>query len=168
MIYLKDYTFPMQKHQRLPKRMNNFDTVTGTTLAKLEKLGFEGIDVSLEISLFEYGMAWVRDGDDWHFIFARDGIFDNGTFLVTTDWRKEFGWISTADFLSFLCYMGTNEEHFDERPFPNKVYDLTSYWGWENVFGGAYWSGFVIFKDGRNRYEEWFEFKEKDDMHVLQ
>lgn len=160
MNYLKQYTINLE-HDKQIRNIGRKEEITGTTLAKLERLGFEGSDASLEISLFDYGMAWVEKDGEYHFIFAVDivqGRFDNGTFPVGTDWKKEFGWMNPADIARFLDTNGVSEEEFSSYPFTQQVYDLTNYWGWENIFGGCYYEGFYIFKDGRNRVIEWLEW----------
>ena len=136
------------------------DEILATTIAKLERLGFEGFDVSLVYSLFDYSMAWKSDGVDWHFIYST-GInkFDNGTFPVDCDWKKEFDWINENDLRGLLSYVDQTEEEFEEYPFPQKVSDISQYFGVDNVFGESHGRHFRVFVDGRNRHAEYREME---------
>jgi hypothetical protein len=40
--------------------------------------------------------------------------------------------------------MGSIKEDWDALPLPQKIYDLVSYYGFENIFGSSYWEGFQI------------------------
>ena len=158
MNYLKQYLINLDD-DILPQNRGKVAEITATTLPKLERLGFEGTDMSLEISLFEYDMAWKKDGDDWHFIFKidRDGQYDFSPLPVGADWREVCGWATPADRASFLDTLGVDEEEFDSWAFPQQVADMTRYWGWQNIFGGCCYDGFYIFKDGRCRASEYFD-----------
>ena len=161
MQYLRTYDINVKEEKEFDttgKPIKDYESVDATTISKLERLGFTGIDLSLEISLLEYGMAWVKKGSDWHFIhkhtFSFHG-FDHSTFPVDTDWRSEFSWM-LDDLNSFLSYIDMTEEEFEAVDFPVKVFDLVGYWGVENVFGTSY-TGFIIFADGKNRRQEYLE-----------
>lgn len=158
MNYLKNYTISLDKD--IPQNDGKVETFTGTTLSKLERLGFEGVDASLEISLFEYGMAWTEKGGEWHFVYRIDsGLFTNASFPSDTDWKREFDWIGDTE--PFFSYLGTTIEdmavpRFEELPFPMKVSSISDYYGHVNVFGESYWEGFHVFTDGRDRVAEYF------------
>lgn len=112
----------------------------------------QGPDADIEISLKEYGFAWVEGEEDYLFYY---GIkhensdytrFDFGTFPKDLDVVKEFSWMDESDRDSFAQAYGYEnwEEYWEEQhPFslPNIIYDLTSYWGYENIFGSTYWAG---------------------------
>ena len=93
----------------------------------------EGVDRNMEISLKEYGFAWIegdthtlfyygvsKEEDDWT-EFGYD-ILEN-----TTDVRVKFNW---ADF------EGVDNAWFDV-PLHYKLNDLLAYYGYEKVFGTA-------------------------------
>tara|TARA_B100001093_G_scaffold57646_1_gene48735 strand:+ start:267 stop:650 length:384 start_codon:yes stop_codon:yes gene_type:complete len=116
------------------------------TITKLEKNGYIGTDVCLAISLFEFGLAW-KEGDKIEFIYGigtdacNYNRFDRCTFDLDLDIRKEFDW---ADFDEVESFIGSTSQEFDALPLPQKIYDLVSYYGFENVFGSSYWEGFEI------------------------
>lgn len=102
---------------------------------------FVGTDVNLETSLMEYGLLVSKetDKDSQHaclYKHAYDGTFDVGylseneinTFLHESWFNKE----------SFLSYVGQTECDWINMMFVNKVSDLLSYYGYENIFGSSY------------------------------
>ena len=99
----------------------------------------EGVDPNMEISLKEYGFAWIegethtlfyygvsKEEDEWT-EFGYD-ILEN-----TTDVRVEFNW---AEFEEILQFVGEDNTWFD-APLQYKIEDLLAYYGYENVFGTA-------------------------------
>lgn len=123
------------------------------TIKQLEKLGFEGIDVSLEISLLEYRLAFRPAGVDanafnakemeYQFLFTNDGKnFDTGFFTPKSfESLLHESWFE----LDKLCeFADTNEAELIER-FPYSMHDVVSYYGTENVFGTSY--GTVTLKE---------------------
>lgn len=116
------------------------------SLKKLDSLGFEGADASLEISLAEYGLAWCIDPDDEEMLFVYslgrgDGSFDRAGFDPEIDFKSEFDWVGWDD---LLATVGMSWEEWGELPMPWKIGDLVMYYGVENVFGSSYWEGFKI------------------------
>lgn len=117
------------------------------TITKLEQNGYTGTDACLAISLFEYGLAWKEDEKQIQFIYGMAlndteyNRFDRCSFDLDLDVRKEFDW---ADFNEVESFLGSTGEEFDALPLPQKIYDLVSYYGFENVFGSSYWEGFEI------------------------
>ena len=122
------------------------------TISKLEKLGYIGTDADLATSLFDYGLAWKEEGNQIEFIYAIGGDydkvqytkFDQITFNTDLDVRKEFDW---ADFEEVEKAGGLSSEQFDALELPFKINDLIGYYGFENVCGSSYWTGFEIEED---------------------
>ena len=124
------------------------------TIEKLEYEGFEGPDACLMISLFEYGLAWKKEGDEVLFIYGikvgnnGDYVrFDRCTLSADTDPTKEWDW---ADFPNVVDCMGCTLEEWLECPLTCQVNDLLSYYGFENVFRSSYWEGFAIEGDDQH------------------
>lgn len=120
------------------------------SIALLEAQGFEGPDASLEISLFEYGIAWRVLEKETLFIYAikykdnGDAIrFDRCTIANDTDPYKEWNWIKDWDDQVF-GYTGVSKEDFDAFTIAGKVHELFLVFSHENVFGSSYWEGFKI------------------------
>jgi hypothetical protein len=109
---------------------------------------YDGIDASLETSLFEYGMIWAKGIEghekDYHFIYgvginpftSEYNSFDWADIAIDTDPRKEWDFVEWEKVLSFV---GMNEDDFFNQPLPQIVYDLVSYYGHENIFGSSYY-----------------------------
>ncbi len=113
----------------------------------IEALGFRGPDVSLEISLFEYGVAWLERSGETIFIHQHptlSGRFDR-TEIKDRDPRVEFNWV---DWECFLNCQGMNYGEWSREPFPGRIFSLVNHYGPENVFGTSYWEGFEIKPDG--------------------
>lgn len=103
-----------------------------------------GIDASLEISLKEYGLAWIETEKEILFYYGIRNIgneydrFDFCAMEKNLDFIDEFCWI---DFDNVLDYVGMNKEYWLEMPLPARIHDLLSYYGYENVFGSSYNNG---------------------------
>ena len=117
------------------------------TITELEKLGYSGIDACLMISLFEYGLAWKDGIKEIDFIY---GIkmndcdftrFDRIQIDKSIDVRKEYDW---AEFDAVESFTGTTRKDWDKLELPQKIFDLITYYGFENVCGSSYWEGFEI------------------------
>lgn len=101
-----------------------------------------GIDISLEESLFEYGLL-VEDTTDttkWVIIMLNDNRFVKTSFdfsyipeLLEESYIKD----SLSDFWEFS---GRTQKEFFENDPANMLYDLTSYFGVENIIGSLYGS----------------------------
>ena len=117
------------------------------TITKLEEKGYIGTDACLATSLFEYGLAWKEEENQIEFIYGigmedcDHNRFDRCSFDLDLDVRKEFDW---ADFDEVESFIGSTSQEFDRLPLPQKIYDLVSYYGFENIFGSSYWEGFEI------------------------
>lgn len=109
---------------------------------------YSGVDVNIEISLCEYGIAWFDAGNEWHFIYGikRDDKgnfcrFDVGWFDKKIDCKKEFGWADLEDVVRGMDL--TVEEWLTENTLPVIIADLYVYYGYENIFGSTYWEGYT-------------------------
>lgn len=131
-----------------------------TTIATLEsKAGFTGPDLSLEISLFEYGMGWkeLSETNELEVIYAvkyseskeQHNLFDRCTFKLDLDIKKEFNWVKWDEFFQNLGLEDYYQEDWldDNHSLGNKLYDLFCVYGYENVFGTCYTGGFTISED---------------------
>ena len=116
------------------------------TISELEKEGYEGVDASLSISLFEYGMIWKQTPEEYEFIFGIktvDGYYSEFricTFPVNTDPEEEFNWVEWDDVCSWAgCGMDLFKESFTDC-----VNSLFRYYGYNCVFGESYEGGFEV------------------------
>lgn len=127
-------------HPDNPQHVENL-----ASIALLEAQGFDGPDVSLEISLFEYGIAWRILEKETLFIYAINGTcsaFDRCTIDNDIDPYKEWNWVEDWNVFYDPCEL--TKEEWDAYPLEQKVYDLLCHYGYENVFGSSYWEGFKI------------------------
>ncbi len=114
------------------------------TIKQLEKLGFEGIDASLEISLFEYRLAFrpTKENEEYQFLYLVDGedFFETG-FYSKGSFETLLGesWFNVPGFWSFA---DTDKADMLAR-FPHSMADAISYYGTENIFGSSY-GGFIL------------------------
>jgi len=114
------------------------------TIPKLEKAGFEGTDVSLDIALFEYGLIWKQlDPDTWIFVYGikAEGCnyvsFDRCS-LKASDFESDYDWIDKKS-VEETC-----GRKLADLNLPAKISDLHSYYGVEEIFGSSYWEGFSV------------------------
>jgi len=100
-----------------------------------------GPDVSIEISLREYGLAWKIGETETRFYF---GTGHNGAQYIHFDWadlennvdvNTEFNW---ADLQEVADFVGDSLKDWHNRPLTQKIQDLLGYYGPENVFGDSY------------------------------
>jgi hypothetical protein len=128
---------------------------------KVKALKFTGIDVSLEISLFEYNVISAPFYDDKHpqtdeyFVVYSIGNnrFDTGykqerelnALINGTDWMDE------KEVENFLSCNGTTKEVWLAGTFVVKLHDLINYYGYENIMGTSYTEGLTE-KEVRRRY----------------
>jgi len=121
------------------------------TIKKMKVHGFEGVDFNLETSLFEYGIAWKVSEKETEFVYGIQldtyngeslySAFDRCSFDNDLDVRAEFDWVAFDEVLS---YTGSTPDEFDAFPLTQKIADLVSYYGYEEIFGSSYWNGFEI------------------------
>jgi len=110
-------------------------------LSYLKANGYAGFDNSLETSLFEYGFIFSRidplsEGDLRIWFKIVGNTFDWSDFKQDLDFWKEFSW---ADKNNLLRFLGMDEESFNNDTLESKIYALVSYYGYENVYGTAYY-----------------------------
>jgi hypothetical protein len=106
---------------------------------------YTGIDASIEISLFEYGLIWNKNKncgqDEYYFIYdtylkdKQDNKLFGSSYLSKQDLIDMFdSWAekSTIEYLTM--------ESFDTwiESFPYCVYDMVHYYGTDNVFSTDY------------------------------
>lgn len=126
-------------HPDNPQHVENL-----ASLALLEAQGFGGLDVSLDISLGEYGIAWRTIGDEVLFVYAHPSIpgkFDRSVLRLNIDPFREWDWAMRPE---FFAYLGIPRDEWAKEPFPHQVCDLARYYGPEEIFGTSYWIGFDI------------------------
>lgn len=125
------------------------------SISKLKAEGFEGIDASLEISLFEYGMAWreIPETNEVIIIYRlNNNNFDRCTVDKNLDFKKEFNWINEKKWAEFFDFLGLGETDRAEWfsglvPIGQKFFDLKNYYSYLEIFGESYWEGFKISKN---------------------
>lgn len=113
---------------------------------RIIKESWEGVDADLETSLFEYGFVAKqrpdKDYSDEYFVLydAGNNKYDTGhireselnNIVLGKEWAKE------NDILKFLSFVGSDLEDWLQTSFVNKLSDLISYWGVENIMGSSY------------------------------
>ena len=105
----------------------------------------EGVDMDIEISLKEYGLAWIETDKDILFYYGIDrnekttdyNRFDFCSFEKDIDIKNEFDWV---DFKAVASFTGV-DDYKGKIHLANIVFDLLCYYGYENVFGSSYWEG---------------------------
>ncbi|MBE9572584.1 MAG: hypothetical protein IMF11_18315 [Proteobacteria bacterium] len=101
----------------------------------------EGPDVSIEISLKEYGIAWEIGETETRFYFGtgHNGseyiFFDQADLENSLDIYIEFDW---ADLLEVSQFAGLLQKDWERMPLTRKIQDLNSYYGVMNVFGESH------------------------------
>jgi len=127
--------------------------------------GYDGVDVDIDISIFEYGIAWKEIPFET-FIYG-DKLKKKYEFIYGTEYGEsryvrfdritmdefEFldliydSWIEVKNVLGFT---GLTEKEFVDS-FPHAIHDLYNYYGYIEIFGESY-GGFKI--DGLETGEE--------------
>jgi hypothetical protein len=132
-----------------------------TTIAHFYRLGFEGTDASLAVSLFEYRLIWRqikrthakhrRDPvnypvGEWEFVapcLNRKGHYHYSWFKPDLDLKREFSWIKNWD--GFLGWIGSEKfEEWNLFPLGWKISDLIGYYGQIEILGDDYGHGFPV------------------------
>jgi len=111
----------------------------------------EGTDDDIEISLKEYGMAWIETEDEFLFYYGfhsgsdeKDEIdsgisyytkFDFCSIQKDINFKERYGWVNWIDMKNFLgC-------DIMESTLPQRIFDIYNYYGPSKVFGESYWEG---------------------------
>jgi hypothetical protein len=113
---------------------------------KVIKESWEGVDRDLETSLFEYGFVTKQRPDkdypdEWFVLYdAGNNKFDTGHIRETELNNIVLGkeWAKPEDIEEFLSFVGSDLEDWLQSSFINKLSDVLSYWGAENVMGSSY------------------------------
>lgn len=118
----------------------------------------EGVDTDIEISLFEYGLAWIVSNDQKQIMFFYGigfdddlqcyDLFDSCSFNVDMDVCVEFDW---ADFDDLFSYAGVSKTEWNSLTLMSKICDLVRYYGYSSVFGESYYGG-MIYNANINRF----------------
>lgn len=101
----------------------------------------EGMDDNIETSLKEYGLAWIEAEDEYLFYYGieygEEGWerFDCCSLQKDLDFKDEYLFV---DWDSINSFIGMS---FDDMTFPQKISDLLSYYGYQNIFGETYYQG---------------------------
>lgn len=113
----------------------------------MKDLTFEGIDKSLEISLFEYNVIASKeeheDGSGTHFVVYKIDDDNYGTGHISE--KTVNGYVlgdefpDSTDIRRFLRWSDSTKEDWLKQSFIQKLYDLISYWGYENIIGTDYY-----------------------------
>ena len=105
----------------------------------LESLGFYGTDASLKESLFEYGLICreLKDGSFCFLYAVGENVYCNGSF--NTQEIDNFLYESWFDLDSFLDFTSMHLNSFLQLPAINKMYDYLAYYGYQYIFGIAYY-----------------------------
>lgn len=116
------------------------------TIEKYELAGFTGSDVSLEISLFEYGLInrWDDKNQEWIFIYGTKHDDENDCW-VKFNWSsaaniQEYNW---ANFQLIANWTGMTLSEWLKMKTPQQVTDLVGYYGAVDVFSD-YDEGFEV------------------------
>jgi hypothetical protein len=117
------------------------------TIAEYEAEGYEGIDASLDIALFEYGLIWKDAGDSYDFIYGigSDGdgydLFSNTSVEKNVNPEEEWNFV---DWGGVSNSTGMSKEELLAEDLPYLVADLLGYYGFQKVFGSSGAGGFEV------------------------
>lgn len=111
-----------------------------------------GIDVDIEISLKEYGIAWIETDTEYLFYYGigftqnednetEYNYFDFTIISNDIDICKEYDWVDWQRFLSFL---GIDKKQFLDTPLSYQLHELQCYYGFESIFGTSYRQGLTF------------------------
>lgn len=119
----------------------------------------EGVDVDIETSLMEYGIAWILSGCETEYKFyygigyndnSEYNSFDSSFIAADIDIYEEYNWVN---FEGIYSYNGIdNKTDYGKLPLPQIIYDLIQYYGYENVFGTSYHAG-MDYNPNINRFQ---------------
>jgi|WetSurMetagenome_2_1015567.scaffolds.fasta_scaffold656430_2 hypothetical protein len=108
---------------------------------------YSGIDVSNEISLFEYGILAKETGENdelhvWYGIESDESgdytKFDHG-YITKSNINSllDESWFDKDSFLSFIGM--TEKDWKSDEHYISKLHDLFQYYGYENIMGSCYY-----------------------------
>lgn len=126
------------------------------SIGAYEKSGFEGVDVNLRTSLFEYGLIWKEEEPGVFLLIY--GVGHDGeeyNLFDSVPYREEDfidlcnnDWFSVKDIAKMS---GQDIDQWTEQPLPYRLYDAAHCYGCEDVFGPSYYP-FKVSKRGGTRF----------------
>lgn len=109
---------------------------------------WEGIDSDLEISLMEYRLVWCKNehcAESGELFFLYRSPDFGGLYGCAYNRESEINdlidgkdWMKPTQIEGFLSFVGMNRKDWLELPHGQKVADLISYFGVENILGADY------------------------------
>ena len=114
----------------------------------MTKKDLVGVDVDVETSLAEYGIAWEVKDDEVRFYYGIEidededtrcpyySGFDWASFPIDTDVFSYFDW---ADFDEMLDCCGLSMGEYKSLELASKICELSRYYGHEEIFGTSYY-----------------------------
>ena len=110
----------------------------------MDNLTFTGVDIDLEISMFEYGIILSNeehtDGSHTHFAVYMIDEDHFGTSHITEKEVDEIGrdGFGSESSTGFTSWLGDTIKDWLKLPMINKLSDILNYYGYQNVFGTEY------------------------------
>jgi len=105
---------------------------------------YSGIDFSNEISLYEYGLLCKKQyNNDIHCIIGA-GVDESGNynkFCSSSITEEDIEIITNESWFNkelFLSFVGMTSSDWNNSGYINKISDMISYYGLENIFGSPY------------------------------
>lgn len=114
------------------KRINSF-------FKKLVDLGYYGQDISLKISLFEYGLLGKFDEEKEQYDFIYKHFDSYSQVSLSLKEIKDFINMTWVNKQALFTYVGLDEETFIDQDPLYIISDLISYYGIDNIFGSGYY-----------------------------
>ncbi len=107
---------------------------------------YTGLDASIEVSLFEYGLIWHKNKyckqDEYYFVYDTHTTDNKGNKLFGSSYLSKQDLISMFDdWASKPQIESFTGEKFDTwiESFPSCVYDMVQYYGTDDVLGTDYY-----------------------------
>ena len=114
--------------------------INGRTITKLESDGWQGSDVCLETSLFEYGFAYVVEGDEMQYIHGLE-VDEQGNFISFDN-----GWVKLAE-LTLEEFDWVDDESLKElEGEPLFLFHAATHCN-ESAYGSCYHGGFTVLSE---------------------
>lgn len=116
---------------------------------------FIGIDVSIEISLLEYGLIIRKNLDVKENEYEYQYIVKNelGFFVGGVDEKFIDEKITDLTDDSFYKSIGCSYFHFLQLPIVQRISDLLSYYGYDEIFGYGIWDTPMTVEQINERFE---------------
>jgi hypothetical protein len=120
------------------------------TLKELEKLGYNGIWDCLEVAVYDYCIMYRELPDnkieiaystheDTDYIY-----FKTCTFNKDTDVLKEYSWLDDGEIAQLMDFISDRVDRWLNVPLELKLFDISNYFGREEVFGSTDKEGFKV------------------------